>query len=130
MTPQSLPQPERSERWLADEIAVAADIWQRQVTDLHGDNEPPRGLKERVIWNIAIKLNRKFFSVEARLRLQGASFGSAQVMTRYISLSRVPAKVLLDREARAEARLHQSETGRTFGDPPPGFSALDRRLPR
>lgn len=32
-----------------------------------------------------------------------------------------------ERNAREQAREQQSITGAVFGDPPPGFSALDRR---
>lgn len=34
---------------------------------------------------------------------------------------------LLERDKRARASQHQSLTGAIFGDPPPGYSALDRR---
>lgn len=39
----------------------------------------------------------------------------------------VPNKVLIDRERRDAARYAQTLTGLTFGDPLPGFSALDQR---
>jgi hypothetical protein len=39
----------------------------------------------------------------------------------------VPNAALIDRERRERARDAASLTTRTFGDPPPGFSALDRR---
>lgn len=39
----------------------------------------------------------------------------------------IPNKVALDLQAREEARSRQSVSGRVFGDPPPGFSMLDRR---
>jgi hypothetical protein len=38
-----------------------------------------------------------------------------------------PHAVLFDRERRIEARERQTLTGQLFGDPAPGFSALDRR---
>ena len=38
-----------------------------------------------------------------------------------------PSKTLLDREARERARDSQTLTASIFGDPPPGYSALDRR---
>jgi hypothetical protein len=39
----------------------------------------------------------------------------------------VPNKNLIDRERRLAALSNASLTALTFGDPPPGFSALDRR---
>lgn len=38
-----------------------------------------------------------------------------------------PPKNFIDREARERARDSQSLTAAIFGDPPPGYSALDRR---
>jgi transposase len=38
-----------------------------------------------------------------------------------------PHAVLVDRERRIAARNRQTLTGELFGDPPPGFSMLDRR---
>ncbi|MEX2126943.1 MAG: hypothetical protein WD871_01700 [Xanthobacteraceae bacterium] len=40
-----------------------------------------------------------------------------------------PPSALIERERRERARGAQDITGLTFGDPPPGFSALDRRKP-
>lgn len=40
---------------------------------------------------------------------------------------RVPAEVLADRDAREAARDRRDQTAAFCGDPPPGFSALDRR---
>lgn len=37
-----------------------------------------------------------------------------------------PNSALIDREKRRAAKMMQDFTGITFGDPPPGFSALDR----
>lgn len=39
----------------------------------------------------------------------------------------VPNAAAIDRENRAIARSNQSLTASVFGDPPPGYSALDRR---
>ncbi len=117
----------RAERWSAQEIEIAANIWAKEVTDLYGDDEPPRGLKERVIHDIAAKLGRKFWSVEARLRLQGSSFGVPEAIARARSSERAPSKLFIERAARDAARRNQDITGALFGDPPPGFSALDRR---
>jgi hypothetical protein len=42
--------------------------------------------------------------------------------------TKCPDDLFLEREQRNAARLTQSETGRAFGDPPPGFSALEQRV--
>jgi hypothetical protein len=38
-----------------------------------------------------------------------------------------PNKVLIERERRQEAHNRLSLSGQLFGDPPPGFNALDKR---
>ena len=40
----------------------------------------------------------------------------------------VPNAAIINREKRQLAHHHQSLTGLIFGDPEPGFSALDRRV--
>lgn len=40
---------------------------------------------------------------------------------------KIPNAALIERERRDRARAFQSLTGIIFGDPPPGYSALDRR---
>lgn len=39
----------------------------------------------------------------------------------------IPEMVIADRNARSQARERTSVTALVCGDPPPGFSALDRR---
>lgn len=41
-----------------------------------------------------------------------------------------PNKAIIDRERRHRARYMQDITGLAFGDPPPGFSALDKMRAR
>lgn len=40
---------------------------------------------------------------------------------------KAPNKLFIDREHRAAARDRQDLTAQFFGDPPPGYSALDQR---
>lgn len=42
-------------------------------------------------------------------------------------IHRVPPELLDDRARRSDARMRQSLTGLAFGDPPPGYSALDQQ---
>lgn len=44
--------------------------------------------------------------------------------------SKAPNSALLERERRNEARKRQDLSGQCFGDPPPGFSELDKRRAR
>jgi hypothetical protein len=40
---------------------------------------------------------------------------------------RTPPEVLAERDTRLAARDRRNQTAEFFGDPPPGYSALDRR---
>lgn len=43
------------------------------------------------------------------------------------SFEKCPNAAMIDRERRERARAGASITAQIFGDPPPGYSALDRR---
>jgi hypothetical protein len=45
----------------------------------------------------------------------------------HVGSPRVPPEVLAERAARIAARNRRDQTAEFFGDPPPGYSALDRR---
>ena len=53
-----------------------------------------------------------------------------RVLPEPISPTRVPPDVLAQREARYQASLLRSRTQELLGDPPPGFSALDKKRQR
>jgi hypothetical protein len=64
----------------------------------------------------------------ARRRRQRDELGLPRLhIVQASSLSRVPDAVLADREARYAAHAAADPAQLLFGDPPPGFSALDRR---
>jgi len=116
--PNNLNQP----RWSSEECAKAAKLWQSLFVDIYGDDEGPRGARPRVLQRIAIEIGRSAYAVENRLNYYGASFGAGRWKVNGAS-----AQTLAERDARKEAEARRSITSFVFGDPPPGYSALDRR---
>lgn len=107
--------------WSHGECVQAASIWDRCIADHYGDDLSlaPPGLVKRTLQRIAATLTRDWTLVEYRYRHYGASFGSNQ---------RVDAmKNFADRDARKLAGYRRDVTAQTFGDPPPGYSALDQK---
>lgn len=58
--------------------------------------------------------------------LPGHTF-AARVLPEPVAPTRVPADVLAQREARMAAAALRTRTQEFFGDPPPGYSALDKK---
>lgn len=112
--------------WSQAQSTQAAEIWQLQFADYHGDDDPfareLATLRNRVLHAIAAAIGRSFDSVEYRLQTNGASFGANQRSSRHAS-----PREEADRAARKEAANRQDLTAQFFGDPPPGYSALDRK---
>lgn len=122
---QTLPRGRRVHLWTQTDSARAAQLWQDRFTDYHGEDfDLPHltAARYRVLHLIATDLNRSYLVVKYRLDICGPSFGACQRSTRHAS-----AREIADAAARMEARNHQSLTGARFGDPPPGWSALDKR---
>jgi hypothetical protein len=114
--------------WHPREIEIAADIWQRAVTDIYGDDDWTDGVKMRAYQLIARKLGRTVCSVTYRFVSCGPSFSAARAPTMNVAGGmRVSEQALADRAARYDANQLRDLTAATFGDPPVGFSALDRR---
>jgi hypothetical protein len=76
-------------------------------------------LKAAELWRL-----RTRDSVSDRLRKQGPLFGLSQ---RPSDGGRTPADVLVKREQRAEAMRLRSPAAEWLNDPPPGYSALDKK---
>jgi hypothetical protein len=110
--------------WTEQEILRAAEIWQREYAAHWGEGEGPLGSKSAVCAKIAAALDRSFGSVQARYHARGPSFH-----TKVRNSTRAPVPVVtspaIERQRRLDARDRLSLTGLRFGDPPPGFSALD-----
>ena len=73
--------------------------------------------KELDISERACQAKHERVTIERRLQRDGRSRAT----------DKCPNKNYIDRELRARARDNQSIGGLTFGDPPPGYSALDKR---
>lgn len=119
MTARKTARPSRV--WSPSESQTAAQIWDRAISDHYGDDAAtfPPGIVKRTLQRIAASIGRDFAIVEYRHRHCGPSFGANR---RAETL-----KVLAERDLRTQALFDASLTTRLFGDPPPGFSALDRR---
>lgn len=117
--------------WSAQESAIAAEIWQKTVTDIYGDDEWTDGVKTRAYQVIARKLGRTAASVAARFVQCGPSFVHVrQSNMNIVGGMRASPKALADREAYRAALDARDLTASLMGDTPKGFSALDRRSAR
>ena len=115
-------------KWTVDEAATAASIYAEMIGQ--GDY----GTITRIDRAIAAVLGRPVYGVSSRRLDHGTSFGSGVLSAdvaapRAVHFRDPPPCVLAEREARLVARDGESLTGAFCGDPPPGFSALDRRGP-
>jgi hypothetical protein len=108
--------------WSQQHAARAAELWQLYFADHYGEEKGPRGARERVLHLIAKDLNRNIENIVNRFDRYGAPFGCNQV-----SKSIASANAIAERDARQFAEGLRNDTSRFFGDPAPGFSALDRK---
>lgn len=116
--------------WSEREIAVAAAAWQELVVDRYGDDpaDIPRGVRAGVLAQIASRIGRPISVVENRFTMAGPSFTSSRrSLGGETGGMRVPAERVAERAQRQAAGYVRSLTAEIFGDPPPGYSALDRR---
>lgn len=107
--------------WNARDIGIAARIWQQDYADHYDEDEAPRGVLVRVMNRIAAEIGCEYARVHQRHRDCGPSFisgGHRKDLT---------AQALADRDKRKMAADLRTITGHVMGDPPPGYSALDRR---
>jgi nitrate reductase alpha subunit len=109
--------------WSPKEIAAAADMWQRLADDTYGEDVPP-SVKRRVLEGIGIRIKRDYSAVYNRFVQHGPSFKAGGVAARIIS-----PHAIAQRDARRYAIEQGSLTAQIFGDPPAGYSALDKRKP-
>jgi hypothetical protein len=115
---------EPAKLWTQQQSIAAAGMWQDLFVDVYGDDiaMAPKGAADRVWRRIAVAVGRTFESVYYRFDAFGPSFGANQSSSRKAT----PA-ALADMVARKEAERRRDITAEVFGDPAPGFSALDRR---
>jgi hypothetical protein len=112
-----------SPNWSPKEIATAAEMWQRLADDTYGEDVPP-SVERRVLDSIAVRLNHPIASIQSRYRDHGPSFSAGGAARRNLS-----PLAIAQRDARRRALEQSSLTAQIFGDPPPGYSALDKRKP-
>jgi hypothetical protein len=112
--------------WLPNECKLAAEIYAAMA---------PRSPRYAIHRAIAGKLGRSETAVQSQRQARGIKFGhNGPVATLDIDdvaptgRIGVSARQIADRDARAEAANRRTYTQEFFGDPPPGFSAKDRRL--
>jgi len=109
-------------QWTAEETRRAAAMWQKHFADFYDDTDAvPFGAKNRVMKIIAQALVRDFASVYNRYQHYGASFASARHRGDHARAA------LAEMERRRGAEQGRSLTGLLLGDPPPGYSALDKK---
>lgn len=109
-------------QWRADEASRAASLWQKHFADHYDDETAPVEVKHRVFSVIARALGRDHENVCNRYAHYGPSFASSRHIGEVAH-----ANAVKEMERRKLAAGQQSLTGAVFGDPPPGYSALDRK---
>lgn len=109
--------------WSHQEMATAATMYQDLFVDVLGEDGSGRR-RGAVMQRIAQTIGRARASIEARISEWGPSFG-LNVGRGGNASARARAKA--ERSERQAARERQDLTAAVMGDPPPGFSALDKR---
>lgn len=122
--------------WTPEESAKAAELWRRHFTDVYGDDAAgPWGARGLVVTLIGEAIGRSYHGVSDRLKKCGPKFG-ANLGDRRAPRGcrkhpeapvRVDAGTLAACAAYRRALDQRDVTAATFGDPPPGYSALDRK---
>jgi hypothetical protein len=112
--------------WRWDEIEQAAYLYQSEV--IESDGEDDEKLRYRCFIEIASKLRRTVISVKDRFTRCGPTFAGVREANGK-GPKRVSESALADRDRRRAAADRRDFTGTFCGDPPPGYSMLDRRLP-
>jgi hypothetical protein len=105
--------------WTNPEIHKAARIWQRDYADHYGEEEV-HGAQRATFLAIAKALDRTADSVLSRYRLHGPSFAAN-------NRGGPSAAAESERKKRLEAASQRSPIAAFLNDPPPGYSALDRK---
>ena len=95
------------------------------MTDAYGTDDwksVPKGVTTKVFKLIGVATGRGFESAWNRYHHFGPSFGTEGCVR-----GAPRPRTLAERAARDEARDKRNLTAVFFGDPPPGYSALDQR---
>ena len=118
--------PSKNVAWQEWEIGVAAEIWQREVTDIYGDDvgHQRSGLVIRAQTLIAQALNCSVSRVQGRRIDCGPSFDKPRPA---MGGFRASSAAIIERDRRRDAADRRDLTAEFFGDPAPGYSMLDRK---
>ncbi|WP_445222234.1 hypothetical protein ACKWRH_21505 [Bradyrhizobium sp. Pa8] len=106
--------------WTSTDIRKAAAIWQRDFADHHGDGDGPWGAQGEVFAKIARATRKTVDSVAARFNRHGPSFSAG-------ARGGPSEQAYAELERRSAAKDRRDLTASVLGDPPPGYSALDKR---
>jgi hypothetical protein len=123
--PELPPSPIITPRWTDADMTLAQTRWRELFVDVYGVSAP-RHERFLIFEQIGRELQRSGPAVENRLRIHGASFGLSAA-SKPLALPVEISQAMVEREARKRAEAHRSITASFFGDPPPGYSALDQR---
>lgn len=115
---------ERRTPWSAEDIAIAAAIWAAECGAPGSTRELSRGEVYRTVKMIADAVGRSPSAVDARRRQIGFWPKIGPIIA---ARNRISERLMDDAAARASASESHSLVGAMMGDPPPGFSALDRK---
>jgi hypothetical protein len=123
LPPGSKPGPKAA--WTESDMTLAQARWHELFVNVYGESAP-RHERFRIFESIGRELKRSGHAVEHRMRIYGASFGlnpASKPMATPIEIS----QAMVDRDTRRRAENRRSITASFFGDPAPGYSALDQR---
>ena len=76
---------------------------------------------------IDIELGRRSGSTQQKLLAYETKKPHSDLHQNFVTSYRAPPEVIAERDARNAAKDRLDTTGLLFGDPPPGWRALDRR---
>lgn len=102
--------------WTKDEIATLRRLYQERKSW-----EDMAEILGRTSWACRSKMHDLIASHPYR----NGGRKSARIETCHTIV--IPDHILADRDARYEASYRRTQTQEFFGDPPPGYSALDRK---
>jgi len=110
-------------KWTTEEANRAATLWQKHFMERYGDDERSLAARNYALTIIARAIGRPFENVYNRHTYFGPTFASAKHRD-----SVAHHDALKEMERRREAAHRRTLTSSVFGDPPPGYSALDKRV--
>lgn len=110
--------------WTQDEAQTAAELRQEHFVEIHGEEikVAPQRAAVNAFQRIATATKRDYQSVWGRYHRYGPGFGGNQP-----GYNKVSPLALAERALRKDAEMRQSPIAALLGEPPPGYSALDKR---